>query len=147
MTIIDTIVFFERLLKGTTKKREAKVYKNFIGILSGLETRDFLEEELQTIQSKIESLDLKSNAENKRNYYAKKLQVFKTFLKKEFSLITEGYYMSLGIGLGLCFGVAIGTSFGPQGSSMGVSLGMLIGLVIGRAKDLEAEKDNRVLKV
>lgn len=146
MTIIETIAFFERLLKETVKKRELKVYKSFIDVLSNLENRNLTDDELLRIQNEIETFDLKSNPENKRKYYSKKLNVFKAFLKEEFSLISEGYYIAIGMSLGMCFGVAIGSSLEATGTSTGVAIGMVIGLTIGRIKDMEAEKQNRVLK-
>ena len=146
MTIIEASDFFKELLKETDNKGEVKIYNNFIGILLNLESRDLSGNELLTVQNKIETLDLKSNPENKRKYFSKRLKTFKGFLKDEFSLIPEGYYTAIGMSLGMCFGVAIGTSFGVSGTSIGLSLGMLIGLAIGRTKDLEAEKQNLVLK-
>lgn len=145
MSIIETSNFFKGLLKETDNKREKRVYNNFIAILSNLEGRDLLDDELMKIQNEIQTLDLKSNPENKRRFFSKKLNAFKSFLKEEFSLISKGYYTAIGMCLGMCFGPAIGASFGSLGVSLGVSFGMLIGLVIGSVKDLEAEKQNRVL--
>ena len=146
MTIIEASEFFKRLLKETSNKREIRVYKSFIGILSNLKSRDLSDDELLTIQNEIETLNFKSSPENKRKFYSKKLNVFKTFLKEEFSLISEGYYTALGMSLGMCLGLAIGTSLGASGTSTGLVIGLLIGLAIGRTKDMEAEKQNRVLK-
>lgn len=147
MTITETLKFFKSLLKEAKSKREIRVYKRFINILSSLEYRDFLDDELLAIQNEIEKLNLKSNPENKRKHYSRKLNVFKTYLKSEFSLISEGYYTAIGMSLGMCFGLAMGPSFGISGTSMCLVLGMLIGLAIGRVKDMEAEKQNRVLKM
>ena len=92
-------------------------------------------------------MDLKSNSENKKRHFRTKLNAFKTYLKDEFSLISEGYYTAIGLGIGMSFGVAIGASFGEStGIALGISFGMIIGLVIGRNKDAEAEKQGRVLK-
>ncbi len=147
MTITETTNFFKSVLNATDKNREIKIYKSFIKILSSLEQRELSDDEILSIENEIETLKLKSNPENKRKYYGKALKTFKVYLKAEFSLVTEGYYMTLGMCLGMCFGSAVGTVFGTYGTSMGVSLGMLIGLVIGRTKDMEAEKENRVLKI
>ncbi len=147
MTITETTNFFKSVLNATDKNREIKIYKSFIKILSSLEQRELSDDEILSIENEIETLKLKSNPENKRKYYGKALKTFKGYLKAEFSLVTEGYYMTLGMCLGMCFGSAVGTVFGTYGTSMGVSLGMLIGLVIGRTKDMEAEKENRVLKI
>ena len=147
MNIIQASVFFEKLLKKTNGKREQKVYKSFIAILTNLKSRNFTEEELLSIEDELKKLKLNSNLKNKRAFFRKKLNVFKAYLKAEFSLISEGYYTSLGMGLGMCFGVAIGSSLGLSGTSTGLAVGMAIGLAIGRTKDIEAEKQNRVLKI
>jgi hypothetical protein len=146
MNIIETSEFFKKLLKLTTNKRERKVYQEFSTILINLISRDLSQEELLRIESEIRALKLKSNSKNKRRFFIKKLNMFKQFLNKEFLLISEGYYTSLGMSLGMCFGVAIGTSLGASGTSIGLCLGMLIGLVIGHYKDIQAEKKNLVLK-
>ncbi len=140
MTITETMTFFKTLLKETKKKREIKIYKDFVGILSNLKSRDLSDHELMLIENEIEFLNLKSKHGNR------KLNAFKTYLNKEFSLITEGYYTALGMSLGLCFGVAIGTTFGATGTSMGLAIVDLIGIVIGKSKDKVAERENRVLK-
>lgn len=146
MNIIEASGFFEKLLKETDNKREIKIYRSFITILSNLKSRDLLDDQLLSIEGELNILNLKSYPENKRKYFNKKLKAFKVYLKEEFSLVSDGYYTALGMSLGMCFGVAIGTSFGASGTSMGFALGMLIGLAIGRTKDLEAEKENRVLR-
>jgi hypothetical protein len=146
MTITETAEFFEKLLKQTDRKREIRVYKSFITILTNLKSRKLSEGQVSLIENKIKIFALKSNPKNKRRYYSKQLNVFKDFLKEEFSLISEGYYTAIGMSLGMCFGVAIGTSFGASGNSIGLATGMLIGIVIGRHKDMEAEKEGRVLK-
>ena len=146
MTIIEASIFFKELLKEANNKRELRVYKNFSAILTNLKSRNLSEDELLSIETELKMLDLKSNPDNKRKYFNKRLSAFKGYLKKEFSLITEGCYTALGMSLGMCFGVAVGSSFGAFGTSSGVAFGMLIGLAIGKTKDMEAEKQNRVLK-
>lgn len=146
MNIIQALDFFEKLLKASDNKREIKIYRNFITILSNLKDRNLTEDQLLSIENEIKTLKLRSYPKNKRKYFGKKLNAFKGYLKNEFSLISEGYYTSLGMGLGMCFGVAIGSSLGDSGTSTGIAIGMAIGLVIGRAKDVEAKKQNRVLK-
>lgn len=145
MTIIETIEFFERLLKEASSKREIRIYNSFIGILSNLKNRDLSNDELQMIQKEIDTLDFKANHKNKRKSFSKKLNLFKKYLKEKFDLISEGYYTAIGMSLGMCFGVAIGSSLGSLGVSSGLAFGMLIGILIGRTKDNEAKKQNRVL--
>lgn len=146
MNIQNTTDFFKNELKKVTNKREIKVYKSFISILTSIENKDFTEDQLSIIEKGIKSLDLKSNPTHKRKFYSKKLSIFKQFLKNEFSLISEGYYTAIGMSLGMSFGVALGTSFGVTGNSLGLVIGMAIGLAIGRHKDQEAEAQNKVLK-
>lgn len=145
MNITETIGFIEKLQTETVNKREIKIYRSFISILSNLKNRDLSDDQLLSIENEIKILSLKDYPKNKRKYFGKKLNVFKDYLKKEFSLISEGYYTAMGMSLGMCFGVAIGTSFGSLGISSGLAFGMLIGLLIGRTKDSEAKKQNRVL--
>tara|TARA_R110002049_G_scaffold37208_1_gene117508 strand:- start:71482 stop:71937 length:456 start_codon:yes stop_codon:yes gene_type:complete len=146
MNIIEAINFFERLLNETNNKREQKVYESFITILSNLKNKNLSEGQSLSIRYELKSLDLNSNPDNKVLYFRKKLKDFKVYLKAEFSLIPENYYTSIGMSLGMCFGVAIGAAFGTFGISMGLCFGMLIGIVVGRTKDVDAEKQNRVLK-
>lgn len=146
MTIIETSEFFEKLVNQTNRKREIRVYKGFITILTNLKNRKLSEGQVSLIENELKNLALKSNPKNNRRYYSKKLTIFKGFLKDEFSFISKGYYTAIGMSLGMCFGVAIGNNFGASGNSLGLILGMLIGLAIGRYKDMEAEKENRVLK-
>ncbi|WP_170179851.1 hypothetical protein [Flavivirga rizhaonensis] len=162
MSIRETTELFEKLLKETNNKHEMKVYESFISILLDLESRGLIERQISQIEENIKILNLKSNPKNKRKYFSKKLTAFKQFLKNEFSLITEGHYTTLGVGLGvtlgMCFGVIIGIITGVFGNSvrlaigmalwpaLGMIIGLTIGLLIGRNKDIASEKLNRVLK-
>lgn len=146
MTITEATTFFETLLNETENKNQIKIYSEFIAILSNLKIRDLSEEDFLSIENELKTYGLNSNPENKRQFFTKKLNAFKAYLKEKFTLVSEGYYMSIGMALGMCFGVAIGANFGALGISMGISLGMIVGLAIGRTKDQEAENQNRVLK-
>jgi hypothetical protein len=147
MTIINALNFFESLLSKTNKKSEIKIYKDFITVLSNLENRELTDEQYQSIEKELNCLKLNSNPNNKKRYFGKQLNEFKTYLNEDFSLISEGYYTTIGIGIGMSLGVAVGASFGETtGIALGISFGMIIGLVIGRNKDTEAEKQGRVLK-
>ena len=61
MNIIEATEFLNKLLKETKNKREVKVYKDFIAILSNLKSRDLTEEQLLLIEDEIKILNLKSN--------------------------------------------------------------------------------------
>jgi len=147
MMINDATNFFENLLTQTEKKSEIKLYKNFIGILFDLKNRNLTKEQIRSIEEELELLKLNEIPLNKKKYVTRKLNEFKKYLKEEFSLISEGYYTGIGLALGTSFGIVIGTMFKETiGVSMGLGFGMLLGLIIGKTMDLQAEKQNRVLK-
>lgn len=147
MTINDATSFFESLLTQTEKKSEIKLYKSFIGILYDLKNRNLTKEQLRSIEEELELLKLKEIPLNKKKYMRRKLDEFKKYLKEEFSLISEGYYTAIGLALGTSFGIVVGTMFKEtMGVSMGLGFGMILGVIIGKTMDLQAEKQNRVLK-
>lgn len=143
MSIKEASDFFEGLLRTTDKKSERKIYENFMGILSDLDNRALDVEQLESIEKELEILDLKANTDNRKRYLRKKLGAFKKYLKAQFSFVTEGYYLAIGISLGVAFGAAFGSAFNV---GLGVSFGMVIGLIIGQNMDAKAKKQNLVLK-
>ncbi len=150
MTIQEANNFFESLRTETTKKYEIKVYKKFIHILNELKIREFSKDEIQSIETELDSLNLKSNPENKNKYYNKALSKFEKYLKDTYSLTSKGYYTNIGLGLGLTFGILFGIVFLPSferslGISLGLAFGMLIGLIIGRNLDSKAAAEGRML--
>ena len=146
MTADETIKFFNKLRSQTTKKSELKVYDDFIQTLTKLIKRDLSTGDLISIETKLDDLKLKSNPEKKRKHFRKALHSFKEYLKKEFSLVSKGYYTAIGMSLGMCFGVAFGSAIQESiGTSSGLVFGMLIGLVIGKIMDTKAEKEGNVL--
>ncbi len=136
--------FFKSLRDETNIKSEIKIYESFIGLISNLENREFTEEELKSIEIKLDELELKSNPENRIKYFRSRLNEFKKYLKDKLSLISEGYYTAIGIALGVAFGAAFGSLYEM---GIGVTFGMIIGLIIGAYMDSEARKQNRVLKI
>ena len=146
MTTDAAIKFFNTLRTQTTKKSELKVYDDFIQTLTKLDERDLSTENIISIESELDNLNLKTNNENKKKYFSKALNSFKEYLKKEFSLISKGYYTAIGMSLGMCFGVSLGIPILKGiGTPIGLVSGMLIGLVIGAIMDTRAEKEGRVL--
>ncbi len=151
MTLIKAYNFFESLLSETTKKSEIKIYKEFTVILKHLRTRDFSKEELETIEAKLNRLNLESNSQNRKVYFKKVLSEFKSFLNKTFSIVSKNYYtnlyISLGAGFGTISGIIIGERFEKSlGISLGIGIGMLIGAFIGRLKDSKASREGRVIQ-
>ncbi len=150
MTIQEAYNFFENLKTETTKKYEIKVYEKFIHILTGLKTRAFTKDEIHSIETELDSLDLKSNPENRKKYFKKTLSKFETYLKDTFSLTTKGYYTNLYGGLGLSFGLLFGVAILSNlehslGISLGLIGGMVVGSIMGRKIDSKALAQGKVI--
>ena len=154
MDINDTSELLNTLSSQTDKKSKKKIYNCFIRILTSLKNRDLTENQLQLIQEKLSSLNLKANTENKKKYYKQKLSEFKAFLKNEFSFTTEKYYTEIGMVYGMIFGTGIGLSIGIAinpilgtsiGLSIGTGIGMVLGMVYGARKDADAKRQGRVI--
>jgi len=150
MTLQEAYNFFESLRTETTKKYEIRVYEKFIHILSELKTREFTKDEIQSIETELDRLNLNSNPENRKTHFKKELTKFEKYLKDVFSLTSKGYYTNLGIGLGSSFGILFGIVLLSSlerslGIALGLSIGMLIGLIIGRTMDAQAKSAGTIL--
>ena len=150
MTLQEASNFFESLKNETTKKYEIKVYEKFLHILSKLKNRKFSKDEIQSIETELDRLNLESNPGNRKKYFKKALSTFEKFLKDTFSLTTKRYYTELGISLGASFGILFGVVFlSSWERSMGISLGLIIGSgiggAIGRSMDAKAKSEGSVL--
>jgi len=84
MTLQEAYNFFESLKTETTKKYEIKVYEKFLHIISELKIREFSKDEIQSIETELDSLNLKSNPENRKKYFKKALAKFEKYLKIHF---------------------------------------------------------------
>jgi len=150
MTLQETEKLFEDLKNEATNKSEIKIYNRFLQIVSELRKRDFSKDEIQSIETELDSLNLQSNEENSTKYLKKGLRKFEKYLKDTFSLTSKGYYTKRGLGLGLTFGIIFGIVFlssweRSMGISLGLSIGMLIGLIIGKSMDKKAVAEGRML--
>ena len=154
MNINDTSELLSNLSSQTDKKSEKKIYSCFIRILKSLKNRELTEQQVNSIEHKLDSLDLSAHTGNRKKYIKRKLNEFTTYLNNEFSFITAGYYTNTGMVYGMIFGsgigLALGTAFGAGtgtaiGLSIGTGVGMVFGMMFGAAKDAEAKKENRVL--
>ncbi len=150
MTIQEAYNFFESLKTETTKTNEIKVYEKFLHILTELKNRTFSEDEIHSIETELDGLNLKSNPENRKIYFKKALSKFEKYLKDTFSLTPKRHYTELGITLGSSFGVVAGVIIGERferslGIALGISIGMLIGLLIGRYMDSMAATEGKVI--
>ncbi|MGD9899813.1 MAG: hypothetical protein AB7T22_11880, partial [Calditrichaceae bacterium] len=149
MTLQEAYNFFENLKIETTNKSEIKVYEKFSHVLSELKSREFSKDEIQSIEAKLDSLNLESNPEKGKKFFKKVLIDFEKYLKDTFSLTSKGYYTSIGIGLGSSFGILLGIVFLSSlerslGISLGIIIGMITGLIIGQSMDAKAKGESRV---
>ena len=149
MTIQNAIELLNDSIKKSTKKSEIKIYNKFIGILSNLKKREFSPIQIKLIESELEDYFNIKDVTNKRKHFKQILNQFINYLSNEFSLVLEGHYTSLGVGLGICFGLAFGSIFfnEPSKGSIGMCIGMCVGILVGKYLDGEAEKQNQVLKL
>ena len=148
MTLQEALTIFENLKTETTKKAKIKVYENFIYIFKGLKSRNLPEDEIQSIETELDRLNL--NNENNLNFFKKALNEFEKYLKNNFSLISKGYYTKLYGGLGLSFGLLFGVVFLSNlerslGISLGLIGGMIVGSIIGRNMDSQAKASGNML--
>jgi len=73
MTLQEAYNFFESLKIETTKKSEIKVYKKFLHILTELKIREFSKDEIQSIETELDSLNFESNQPNNKKHFNKVL--------------------------------------------------------------------------
>ncbi len=150
MTLINAINFFESLKTKTVKKSEIKVFEKFLHILTALKDRTFTKDEIQSLETELDSLNLKSNPENRKKFFKKAFSKFENYLKETFSLTTKGHYTNLSVSLGILFGVVLGILIGEHfekslGLSFGICIGMFIGAYIGRRMDAQAKAAGNIL--
>ena len=150
MTLQEAYKFIESLITESTKKSEIKVYEKFFHVLSELKIREFSKDEIQSIETELESLNLKSNPDNRKKYFKKALSKFEKYLKDTFSLTIKRYYTELGIALGASFGILFGVVFLSNWErSLGISLGLIVGSgiggAIGRSMDSQAKAAGNML--
>ena len=143
MKLDEASAFFKNLIIESDNKTEIKIYKDFISIFTDLNNRDLSEEQLKSIEEKLDSLNFNENSDNRKKHFKQKLNLFVGYLKEKLSLISKGYYTAIGMSLGMSFGVAFGAVF--KNVSYGLIFGMLIGMLIGIAKDSKAKKEGKVL--
>lgn len=150
MTLQEAFHFFKSLKNETNKKSEIEIYEKFLYIINALQSRELSIDEIKSIESELDSLNLESNTGNNKKHFKKVLKQFKEYLKEKHSLISAGYYTSIGISLGSAFGVVLGVVFGARfdrsvGLAVGISIGILIGLFIGRRMDSQAKAAGTIL--
>lgn len=150
MTLKEATNFFEILVKQSSNKKDIKRYQNFIDVLNKLETRDFSEDQLRSLEEKLDSLNLRIDQATDRKVLKRVIEEFKKYLKDTYSLTTVGYYTNKCVVMGMLFGVVAGVLIGERfgksmGISLGISIGMIIGAGIGRHLDAKALAEGNVI--
>jgi len=150
MTLKNAFNFFESSKAETTKKSEIKVYEKFLHMLTALKNRTFSKDEIQSIETELDRLNLESNPENRKKHLKKALSKFEKYLKDTFSLTSKGYYTERCVAYGVLFGVVAGVLIGERferslGISFGICMGLFIGAFIGRRMDSQAKAEGRML--
>ncbi|WP_324721159.1 hypothetical protein [Salinimicrobium sp. HB62] len=134
------------------KDKAKPVVIEFNSLLDNLRERDLSEATINTINGKIErlnSLPPDSNLQHKKIRAAKN-DILK-HLEKEYRLVSQHYYTSLGLPLGMtAIGIPIGVViYLLTGNiafiAIGLPVGMAIGSFFGASLDKRAEKEGRVL--
>lgn len=150
MTLNTASEILERLVSESIKKSESTVYIKFLQILNKLKLREFSKDEIESIETALDHLNLESNPENRKKYFKKSLSKFETYLRDTFSLTSKGYYTNrysaLGLSFGLLFGVAILSNLERSlGITIGLIGGMVVGSMIGRNKDAQVKAAGNML--
>lgn len=80
---------------------------------------------------------------DKKKAHLKTVNKMVGHLRKQHKLVTEGYYMGIGVAIGAGIGVALGVASDYIGT--GIPIGVGIGMAIGAALDAKAKKEGRVI--
>lgn len=150
MTIQDAYNFLEAAKASATRKQDIKTYERFLHILTVLKKKELSTEETQSIEATLDSLNINSNTDNRNKHIKKALRKFEAYLNEKFSFVSEGYYMSLGIGLGASLGTSLGIVFmnsfdNSSAVGIGVAIGTGLGIAIGSSMDAKAKAAEKVL--
>jgi len=78
-----------------------------------------------------------------RKAHIKTINSIVSHLQKQHKLVTEGYYMGIGMTIGSGIGVSLGAAMENIGS--GMPLGIGIGMAIGAALDAKAKRGGRII--
>ena len=149
MKIKETLNFFLNLKNDSVEKSEIKIYDKYIGILSDLKNRDLTQNQIQSIESELETLNLNAETDNRKKYLKQKLSEFQKFLKDKLALVSEGYFTGIGAGTGIVLGSIFSMLFqsflGAYSLLIGINGGIILGAILGGIRDAEAKKQGRVL--
>ena len=99
----------------------------------------------QDINSLITELSLLTQMPSKEGIknHSRKINNMVKHLQKEHKLVTEGYYMGIGVAIGIGVGTALGAV--TEKTGIGTAIGTGIGIAIGAYLDKKAKKEDRII--
>lgn len=154
MTIKPYIAHLQEVTQSNINKSEKKVIYKFLTVLNYIENMNITSSQEEDVFKFIQSLKLKTYRGGNKRVILRKMTLLTNYLKTEHALISEGYYMSLGIALGPGFGLSIGISMATAlgfdisiGLTYGLIVGMVIGMFVGIYMDDSAKKNGKVIPV
>jgi hypothetical protein len=138
-------------IKSTLNEKDYKKYKLDLFLCVAQRVAEFSTvcTECHTFQQDITSLNrdmsnlVQIGDKEGRKAYFKSLNKVIGHLQRQHKLVTEGYYMGLGMALGSGLGVAIGAAMDNVGT--GIPIGVGCGIAIGAFLDAKAKKEGRIL--
>ena len=138
-------------LKATLSEKDYKRYKLNLLLCVAERVSEFSPEcgQCQIFQQDISTLtqDVHNTIQladkQKRKTHLKTIDNIVNHLRKQHKLVTEGYYVGIGMAIGAGLGVALGAAMPNIGT--GIPIGIGIGLAIGTALDAKAKKEGRVI--
>lgn len=138
-------------LKDTLSEKDYKKYKLSLLLCVAKRIAEFSPEcgQCQIFQQDISTLTqdvgnlIQIADKDKRKAHLKTINRMIGHLRKQHKLVTNGYYMGIGMVFGSGIGVALGAAMDSVGS--GIPIGVGIGVAIGAALDAKAKKEGRVI--
>ncbi|MFC1992096.1 hypothetical protein ACFLVC_05195 [Chloroflexota bacterium] len=101
-----------------------------------------LQQEISTLTEDVSNI-VQSADKVRRKAYLKTINSMIGHLQKQHKLVTEGYYMGIGMVFGSGIGVALGVAM--PSIATGIPIGLGIGIAVGSALDAKAKKEGRVI--
>ena len=138
-------------LKDTVSEKDYKKYKLRLLLCVAERIAEFSTEcgQCQLFQQDISTLTqdvgniIQIADKDKRKAHLKTINGIIGHLKKQHKLVTEGYYMGIGLAIGSGIGVALGAAM--PNVATGIPIGVGVGMAIGAALDAKAKKEGRVI--
>jgi len=146
----DGIVKEINLHKDTLSQKDAKKYKLDLllrvakrvdSFSSGCGQCQMFQQDIATLTQDLGYLAQWSK--ERRKSYFKTIDTIIKHLRKQHKLVSEGYYIGIGLVIGVGIGAALGAALGNPG--IGPAIGIALGVAIGSYLDKKAKKEGRVI--